>query len=498
MSRLCHIALCLTLAILCLHGGGESLLAARQPNVVFIIADDLGYAELGCYGQEKIRTPNIDRMSAQGMRFTDHYCGNPVCATSRCVLMTGKHSGHAYVRDNREMKNLVTKTDEIPTVFGGQEPIPESEVTLGELFKRQGYATAAFGKWGLGGVGTSGDPLSRGFDRFCGYNCQRHAHNFYPYYLVDDRELRLLEGNTRDLTGQTYAPDVYADEALKFIRQHQDEPFFVYYPTIVPHLALQVPEDSLAEYKGQWEDPPYEGGHGYLPHPAPRAAYAAMVTRMDRDVGRLMQLVKDLGLDDNTIFVFTSDNGPTYDRLGGSDSDFFASAGPLRGLKGSIYDGGIRVPCIVRWPNHVAAGGVSHLPTAFYDWMPTLMELIGAADTTPAASDGVSFAPTLLGHADQQTEHECLVWEFPGYGGQQAVRIGKWKGVRQNLLPRGKNAPAPNLDVELYNLEEDIGEAHNIAADHPNVVSRIEQIMREQHTKSAEFPFPALDALVGK
>ena len=469
---------------------------ARRPNVVFIIADDLGYAELGCYGQEKIRTPHIDRMAAEGMRLTDHYCGNPVCATSRCVLMTGKHSGHAHVRNNREMKNLRKSTNEIPTVYGGQEPIPDEEITIAELFQQNGYATAAFGKWGLGGVETTGDPLSQGFDRFFGYNCQRHAHNFYPYYLVDDRDTRLLAGNTRELVGEQYAPDLYADEALKFIREHKDKPFFVYFPTIVPHLALQVPNDSLAEYKGLWEDPPYEGGHGYLPHPAPRAAYAAMVTRMDRDVGRMMDLVAELGLDDETIFVFTSDNGPTYDRLGGSDSDFFGSAGPLRGLKGSIYEGGIRVPCVVRWPGKVPAGSESDLPTAFYDWMPTLMDLIGAAESIPGTTDGVSFSPTLLGRPEEQKRQEYLVWEFTGYGGQQAVRMGDWKGVRQNLLPRGKNAGTPRLDIELYNLKTDIGETTNVATEHPEIVARIEQIMRDEHTVSREFPLPALDQLV--
>ena len=284
------------------------------------------------------------------------------------------------------------------------------------------------------------------------------------------------------------------DAALQFIREHKDEPFFVYYPTTVPHLALQVPEDSLAEYRGQWDDPPYDGGKGYQPHPAPRAAYAAMVTRMDRDVGRLMALVQGLGLDERTIFVFTSDNGPTYDRLGGSDSEFFTSAGALRGKKGSVYEGGIRVPGIVRWTGHVAPGQVSDLPTAFYDWMPTLLDLIGAADRTPEWTDGISFAPTLLGPAAEQQRHEFLYWEFPGYGGQQAVRMGDWKGVRQNLKPGPKSKAAPELAVELYNLRDDLAEATNVAADHPEVVAKIEQLLRTEHTASSVFPFPALDA----
>lgn len=471
---------------------------SRPPNVVFIIADDLGYAELGSYGQTKIRTPHLDRMAQEGIRFTQHYSGNPVCATSRCVLMTGKHSGHAFVRNNREMKNRVTKSEQLPIIYGGQEPIPADEITLAELFRKHGYATGAFGKWGLGGEGTTGDPLEQGFDRFFGYNCQRHAHNYYPHYLVDNRERRILEGNSSGLTGAQFAPDLYADEALKFIRQHKDQPFFVYFPTIVPHLALQVPEDSLAEYRGLWDDPPYEGGRGYLPHPTPRAAYAAMVTRMDRDVGRMLDLVKELGLDNQTIFVFTSDNGPTYDRLGGSDSDFFQSAGPLRGLKGSVYEGGIRVPTLVRWPGHIPAGAVSDLPSASYDWMPTLMELIGHPESTPAVSDGISFAPTLLGKAESQQRHEFLIWEFPAYSGQQAIRLGDWKGVRNNLLPAGRNRTAkPDaLAIELYDLRNDVGEKQNVAAEHPEVVARMAEIMQREHTPSAEYPFPILDALV--
>ncbi len=409
--------------------------------------------------------------------------------------MTGRHSGRAYVRDNREMKNRISMSDDIPIIYGGQEPIPAEEVTLAELFRQQGYATGAFGKWGLGGEGTTGDPLAQGFDRFFGYNCQRHAHNYYPVYLVDNREHRLLPGNTHGPTGALFAPDLYTEAALKFIREHRDEPFFVYYPTIVPHLALQVPEDSLAEYRGQWDDPAYEGGQGYLPHPTPRAAYAAMVTRMDREVGRLMSLVQELGLDEQTLFVFTSDNGPTYNRLGGSDSDFFQSAGPLRGFKGSIYEGGIRVPGIVRWKGRIAPGSVSDLPTAFYDWMPTLMELIGAPASTPAQSDGLSFAPTLLGRAGEQRQHEFLYWEFPGYGGQQAVRIGDWKGVRQKLSPRGRNAAAPDLTIELYNLRDDIGESRNVAGEHPEIVRRMAALMQTERTVSEVYPFPALDAL---
>jgi arylsulfatase A len=452
--------------------------ADPPPNVIFIMADDLGYAELGCYGQQKIRTPVLDQLAADGMRFTQHYCGNPVCATSRCVLMTGEHSGHAFIRDNREVQPE------------GQYPIPDGEVTIAELFHQAGYVTGAMGKWGLGPPASTGDPLRQGFDRFFGYNCQRHAHNYYPRYLWDDDQRINLEGNDRGLTGAQYAPDLCTEQELAFIRANRDRPFFLYVPTIVPHLAIQVPEDSLAEYRGLWDDPPYEGGHGYLPHPAPRAGYAAMVTRMDRDVGRILDLLEELGLSERTIVVFTSDNGPTYDRLGGSDSEFFHSAGPLRGLKGSIYEGGIRVPMIARWPGRIPAGATSDFVSAFYDWMPTLMDLIGKPELTPAESDGVSIAPTLLGR--EQPRQEFLYWEFHGYGGQQAVRRGDWKGVRQNLLRRNQE---PDLSIELYNLADDVGESQNVADEHPDVVAGIERIMREQHTPSQEFPIPALDAM---
>jgi arylsulfatase len=468
--------------ILSLHPGGSAFGAekARVPNVVLIVADDLGYGELGSYGQKKIRTPVLDRMANEGMRLTTHYAGNAVCATSRCVLMTGKHTGHAWIRNNAAVKPE------------GQKPIPAEEVTIAELFHDRGYATAACGKWGLGRMDSPGDPLSQGFDHFYGYNCQTHAHNYYPEFWWVDHQRVTLEGNTRGLTGEHYVPDLYADAALKFIEDNRDRPFFLFYPTIVPHLALQVPDDSLAEYQGAWSDPPYDGKHGYLPHPSPRAAYAAMITRMDRDVGRIFEKLKSLGLDENTIVVFTSDNGPTYDRLGGSDSDFFESAAGLRGLKGSLYDGGIRVPAIIRWPGHIAAGTVSDHCCAFYDWLPTLLDLSEATDRLPAGIDGISFAPTLLGQPQNQKEHEFLYWEFPAYGGQQAVRLGNWKAVRQNLISKaGKKAKAATF--ELYDLANDPAEEHDVAAQHPDVVQEIREIMAREHVVSTEFPFPALD-----
>ncbi len=473
--------------------------APAHPNIMFIMADDLGYAELGCYGQQKIRTPNIDRLAAEGMRFTQHYAGNAVCAPSRCVLMTGKHPGHAFVRDNREMKPE------------GQFPIPEATVTMGEAFQQQGYVTGAFGKWGLGGPGSTGDPLKQGFNRFYGYNCQRHAHNYYPTYLWDnDRRVSLnnepfspyaklpADADPNDpasyagYIGTDYAPDLIHKQALRFVREHWNRPFFLYVPSVVPHLALQVPADSLAEYTNRWSDPPYPGGHGYLPNRTPRATYAAMVTRLDREVGRLMALVKELGLEEKTIVVFTSDNGPTYNRLGGSDSEFFKSAGPFRGLKGSLYEGGIRVPMIVRWPGHIQPGTTSDRLTGFEDWMPTLLELAGCKSAIPRDLDGLSFAATLLGQ--RQEPRPFLYREFPGYGGQQFVRVGNWKGIRQHLKPAGQNAK-PQLHLALYDLDQDPGESRDVAAQHADIVAKLERIMREQHAPSKEFPMAALDKM---
>lgn len=448
--------------------------ARRPPNVIFILADDLGYGELGCYGQKKIRTPCLDRLAAEGMRFIQHYAGSPVCAPSRCSLMTGKHGGHAWIRDNREVKPE------------GQEPIPDREITVAELFQQRGYVTGAIGKWGLGPPGSEGDPLNQGFDFFFGYNCQRHAHNHYPRYLWRNKERIFLEGNTDGLTGKHYSHDLFEAEALRFIRDHRDEPFFLYLPFTIPHLALQVPEDSLAEYVGLWPDPPYEGGKGYLPHPHPRAAYAAMVTRMDRSVGRIVRLLQELGLDEHTVLFFSSDNGPTHDGVGGSDSEFFESAGPLRGLKGSVYEGGIRVPLIARWPGHIPPGTVSDHVSYFPDFLPTLLELIGAPELVPPEIDGLSFVPTLLGQPERQKAHEFLYWEFHGYGGQQAVRMGEWKGVRPNLH-KG------NLRLELYNLREDIGERHDLAEQHPDIVRRLEAIMAQEHRPSKLFPIKVLD-----
>jgi len=442
----------------------------RPPNVIFILADDLGYGELGSYGQTKIRTPVLDRMAAEGMRFTDFYCGNAVCAPSRCVLMTGKHAGHAYVRDNREA---------LPE---GQVPIPADSVTIAELLKDKGYATAAIGKWGLGAPGSTGDPNRHGFDLYYGVNCQRVAHNHYPTYFYRNSERIALPGNDGTLKGKQYAQDLLEKESLDFIRTHADKPFFLYVPFLIPHVSLQVPEDSLAEYKGLWEETPYTGDHGYLPHPTPRAAHAAMITRMDRSVGRILDLLATLKIDRDTMVMFSSDNG-SIDVAGGHDLAFFQANGPLRSEKGYLYEGGIRIPCIARWPGHIAPGSVSHAPATFYDLLPTFCALGGA--NVPKDTDGRSIVPILTG-ASAAPPHEFLYWEFASYGGQQAVRMGDWKGVRVNLF-KGKG------ELELYDLSKDLGEKENVAAQNPEIAAKIREIMKREHTPSPVFPIPILD-----
>ena len=475
-----------SVALLCLGAFSGESWGQRPPNIVLLLADDLGYGELGCYGQKWIKTPHLDRLAREGMRFTQFYSGNAVCAPSRCCLMTGKHPGHAYVRNNGDPKNLGHLKEEFGWEFPGQHPIPESEFTLGEMLKAQGYVTAAVGKWGLGHFGTTGDPTRQGFDLFYGFNCQRHAHNHYPRFLWRNRTKQWLPGNDRTLGGQTYSQDKFAEVAIDFIQEHRDRPFLLYMPFAIPHLSIQVPERSLAEYVGKIPEEAYEH-RGYLRHPYPRAGYAAMISHLDRDIGKIMATLEELGLDDNTLVMFSSDNGPTFDRLGGSDSTFFRSAAGLRGLKGSLYEGGVRVPLIVRWPGHVAAGAETDHVAAFWDVMPTIADVVGV----PARDgiDGISFAATLLGQVEQP-KHEYLYWEFPGYGGQQALRFGKWKAIRQQMLR--KDNPDP-LQLELYDLSIDPGEERDVAAQHPQLVRRLADAMQAAHQPSEKFPFRVLD-----
>lgn len=466
--------------------------AERPPNIVFVMADDLGYRELGCFGQQLIQTPHLDDLASQGVRLTQHYSGNAVCAPSRCVLMTGKDPGHATVRDNRSMRPE------------GQWPLNTDEKTVAKLLQQHGYVTGAFGKWGLGGPQSEGRPLQQGFDRFYGYNCQAVAHSYYPASLWSDEEVAPLDNHPPvpghgDLApnadsadpasyaafkGADYAPDRIHEQALEFIDAHRDQPFFLYYPSVIPHLALQIPDAELEPYTSlAWNDPPFtRSSHsGYTPHFTPRAAYAAMISKLDAQVGSLLSKLDELGLSDDTIVIFTSDNGATHLR-DEVDVDFFKSVGELRGLKGSLYEGGVRVPAIVRWPGHIAAGSTSDFISGFEDWLPTLLDCVGQKSAIPNDCDGMSLLPTLLGHSQPQRPY--LYREFAGYGGQQSLRVGPWKAIRQEIK-KG------NMEVELYNIDEDISESHDVAAEHPDLVAKLTAQMSQVRTPSAIFPlFP--------
>jgi len=527
-----HGSLLVSLAVTALTGSmlaKTTLVAAepsaapsgRQPNIIFILADDLGYGDLGCYGQQRIRTPNLDALASQGIRFTNHYAGNAVCAPSRCVLMTGYHPGKAQVRDNRGMASK--KFNDGKPETEGQYPLLPSTVTIAQYLRSVGYVCGGFGKWGLGGPGTTGEPLKQGFDRWFGYNCQSVAHNSYPTYLWDnDRTITLSNhsfsahdqfrddedaddpASYRRFRGQDYSADLIAKNALTFIRDNANRPFFLYWPTTVPHVALQVPEDSLTQYDGQFPDVPYKGGKGYIPHYRPQSAYAAMITRMDSEIGRAMQLIQELGLSQDTIFIFTSDNGPlqgALQGLAGTDGNFFHSNGGLRDGKGTLYEGGIRVPAIVRWQGHVAAGLTSDRISGFEDWLPTLADVASAANSEresggvkiPADIDGISLLPTLMGEKQPPRDH--LYREFPGYSGQQSIRVGNWKAIRRGLHPRPRDtAKRPRIKTELYDLESDASETTDISRQHPEVLLRLEQIMDQQHHRSDAFPITLLDS----
>lgn len=490
MFRLAAIAPWFVLAMATAQAGPAPA-KQRPPNVVFVLADDLGYRELGCFGQTKIRTPHLDRLAHQGMRLVRHYSGSPVCAPSRCVLLTGKHPGHAAVRDNREVQPE------------GQWPLPAGEPVLADVLRQAGYRTGAFGKWGLGMFGSSGDPLARGFDRFFGYDCQRHAHSYWPSHLYDDR-VRLtlrneppvpghgkLEAND-DATsaasyarfvGSDYAPDRILAAAVEFVRAHQDRPFFLYFPSTLPHLALQVPAAELVPYAGKFPEQPYRGEHGYTPHATPRAAYAAMISHLDREVGTLVDAVAEAGRTRDTLFVFTSDNGATHSPVGGTDVDFFASCGELRGRKGSLYEGGVRVPTIVCWPGVVPAGTENAQLSGFEDWLPTLAECCGAK--APAGLDGISLWPSLRGEA--MAPRSFLYREFAGYGGWQAVWVKDHKLVRRQLQQPDR------ATTELYDLAADASEATDLAAREPERVRELAAILAREHTPSPTFPLRAID-----
>ncbi len=449
-----RLALTAALLSLALPGRGHAADAARPPNIVFILADDLGYGDLGCYGQKRIQTPNLDRMAAEGMRFTQFYAGDTVCAPSRCCLMTGLHTGHATVRGNA----LV--------------PLRRDDVTVAQLLKDGGYATGLVGKWGLGEPDTTGVPNRKGFDYFYGYLNQVHAHNYYPDYLWKNQEKTTIEGNEVKNGVATkraqYRTDLLTKEALAFVERNRDKPFFLYLAYTTPHA-----NDERGAKEGNGMEVPDDAPYSDKPWPQVEKNYAAMVTRLDADVGKLMKRLKDLDLDDNTIVFFSSDNGPHKE--GGQDPKFFDSGGPLRGIKRDLTEGGIREPTIVRWPGKVKAGAETDQVGAFWDFLPTAADLAGVK--APAGLDGVSLAPTLLG-TGQQAQHEFLYWEFHERGFQQAVRMGDWKAIRLKV-----GGP-----LELYDLKTDVGEAHNVAADHAEVTARIEAYLKGARTESAEFP----------
>lgn len=447
----------------------------KKPNIIYILADDLGYGDLSFMGQEKFSTPNIDKLAKDGMFFTDHYSGSTVCAPSRSTLMTGKHTGNTFIRGNKGTKNE------------GDFPLESSVVTVPELLKSAGYVTGAFGKWGLGYPGSEGDPNNQGFDEFYGYNWQLIGHNYHPYYLWHNQTKIILEGNSGDKT-ETYGPEIIHEQALSFIEKNKDTTFFMYYPSIIPHAELVAPEvymkmfrDKLLpekEYQGaDYGSKNYKMG-GYASQKEPHTAFAAMVYLLDKQVGEIRKKIEDLGIADNTIILFTSDNGPHQE--GGADPNYFNSNGELRGFKRDLYEGGIRVPMIANWPGKIEANSTSNHISAFWDFLPTVCDI--AQIKTPENIDGISFLPELFKEKEQKS-HEYLYWEFLERGGRQAVRLGDWKGVRLKMS-NNQNAP-----IELYNLSTDIGEEHNIAKENPEIVKRIFEIMDKEHTYSKEYSF---------
>ncbi len=427
------------------------------PNIVYILLDDLGYGDLGAYGQEIIQTPYIDSLAKQGMLFTQHYSGSPVCAPSRCVLMSGRHSGHAIVRDNWEAGGWG------PDETEGQLPLPKGTYTLGTMFQDVGHTTSVIGKWGLGGQGTTGEPNEQGFDHWFGYLCQRVAHNHYPTHLWRNDQKYPLAGNVigdypngRGRVSSkrvTYSHDVMTDQLFSFLRSVADKPFLAHVHWTIPHA-----NNEGGRVTGDGMEVPDYGIYKNESWPNVEKGQAAMITRMDADVGRLVALLDELKIAENTLLVFTSDNGPHSE--GGHKHEFFDSNGPLRGYKRDLYEGGIRVPTIAWWPEQIAAGSESDEPLAGYDWLPTACELAGAE--CPENLDGISYLPTLLGKP--QRSHDALFWS---YGEKVALRMGKWKAVRP-----GKNKP-----LELYDLSEDIGEEHNVALERPDQAQRIASVI---------------------
>lgn len=469
-----------------------------KPNIIYILADDMGRADIGCYGQEKIETPNLDALAKSGMIFTNHYCGQAVSGPSRCVLFTGLHSGHAYIRGNDEVASRGNVWSHqamlADSTLEGQRPVPANTIMIPRMLKQAGYVTGCVGKWGLGYPGSASTPNKMGFDFFYGYNCQRQAHTYYPAFLYRNecREyldnkivapgIKLDKGaNPHDeksyakYVQKDYSIDVMYKELLDFVKRSKDNPFLLFWTNPSPHVPLQAPERWIRHYVEKFGDEePYLGDKGYYPCRYPRATYAAMVSHFDEQIGGLIQLLKDLDIYENTLIIFTSDNGPTYN--GGSDSPFFDSARPFASEygkgKGFLREGGIRVPMIASWPGVIKAGTSSDLLSAFWDMMPTMCDIAGVESPE---TDGISMLPTFLGKHRKQKKHEFLFWEFPEYGGQKAVRMGKWKALVENVR-KG------NRKVQLFDLETDPREQNDMSAQHPDVVKKALQIFRDEHT----------------
>lgn len=440
----------------CASPEGETGAGLDRPNIVYIMLDDAGFGDFGCYGQSKFETPNIDAMARAGIRFTQFYAGNTVCAPSRCVLMTGLHTGHCQIRGNREMGKE------------GQMPLAAGTNTIARVLGRSGYVCGAFGKWGLGSPGSPGDPINQGFDEFFGYNCQRQAHNYYPDHLWhNDRRI--------ELDGRTYSHDLIVDRTLQFIRDHRNQPFFCYVPLTIPHAAMHVPEEYAAPFRKKF--PEFEDTIGRYKGPEvrnPVAAFAGMMTKMDEDVGRMIRLIKELGLSERTLIMISSDNGPHHE--GGHRPDFFNSSGGLRGGKRDLYEGGIRVPLIAVWPGKIRAGSETNHVAAAWDLFPTWCEVAGAPQ--PTELDGLSLLPALTGNEPAQPQHDSLYWEFFEQGGKRAVRFGDWKAVQLDVR---KNPHGP---IQLFNLSSDPVEAVDVAERHSDKVKLARRIMNESHAPS--------------
>jgi arylsulfatase A-like enzyme len=424
---------------------------ARKPNILLILADDLGYGNLGCYGGSQIQTPNLDRLAAGGMRFTDAYAGSTVCAPSRCTLMTGYHTGHARTRGNK-----------YPDL-----PLRPEDLTVTEILKQAGYRTGLIGKWSLGQLGSTGYPTRKGFDEWFGFFSQTHAHNYYPEHLLENETAFLLRGNM-GTQRKDYAHDLFTDRALRFLDKQSSQPFFLKLAYTIPHADNELGRDT-----GDGMPVPSKEPYSAKPWPEIEKKFAAMVTRLDADLGRITEKLRQTGREQDTLILFTSDNGPH--REGGHNPEFFNDNGPLRGIKRDLYEGGIRVPFLAGWPGTIKPGQVSNHICAFWDFLPTACELAGAQ--SPSGIDGISFAPTLLGRPGQR-QHKYLYWEFHERGFQQALRMGDWKGVR----------PAPGKPVELYNLKTGLDEQNNLAAQHRDVAASMERILGSARTDSPDWP----------